>query len=145
MTALRTRLPGRGQLVSRAGQGVALGLTLFVLDRDPGVAATTAVLFLALTLSVDTVAVAVGDYADNAALGLLTIGLTGYLTVVGDAGLPVATAGGLVGGWLLFDGVQHLRHGERRDELSRPYSHDGSVITGLPRALAARVLEPFRL
>jgi hypothetical protein len=145
MTALRTHLPGRQRLISRAGQAVAVGLTLFVLDGDPGLAAATAALFLALTLSVDTVEAAVGDYADNAALGLLALALTGYLTVVGDGGLVVAAGGGLVGGWLLLDGVQHLRHGERREELSRPYSHDGGVITGLVRALAARLLEPFRL
>jgi len=137
-------LPGRGQLRNRSLSAALVGLTLFVLDGSPVVAGVTATLFLTLTLGIDTVGNLFGDYADNLALGLLTLAFTGYIAVTAWW-LPIVVGGALVGGWLAFDGFQHLRHSETRDEVTSPYSHNGWLVTGFVRAMGARLFEPFRL
>lgn len=72
------------------------------------------------------------------------IGFVGY-TVVAAGPTLVVVPGALLGGWFLLDGVQHLRHGVTRDEVGVPYTHDGSPVTGLPKALLVRLAEPFLL
>jgi len=140
---LQTWLPGRAAAANGLLKAILVGATLVVLGSDLLTAAATAGLFLLFIGAVDGVAVVVGDYADHVALGLLTLALTGYLAVVG---FHLALVVGIpVGGWLVFDGVQHLRHGETRNSVSVQYSHDGGPVFGLLRALGARLLAPFRL
>ena len=82
--------------------------------------------------------------APNTATGPLILGATGYAaTLAAPLWLPLV--GAAVGGWFLLDGVQHLRYGVTRDEVGVPYCHDGSVLTGLPKALLVRLAEPVLL
>jgi len=100
--------------------------------------------FLAVHLSTDFVEAVVGDYADNVVLGLLVLVGTGYFVSL-DGAWWLGSCFALCGCWLLVDGVQHLRHGATREEVGVPYRHDGNVLTGLPKALLARLAEPFLL
>lgn len=136
------RLPDRQQVSSRVVSAALVGATLFVLDRSPTMAGATAIGFLALTLAGDTAEAAIGDYAGNALFGLVTLGFTAAFLW---PWLPGAVVGSLLGGWLLVDGVQHLRHGQSRAEVSAPFRHDGSPLTGIPRAVIGRLTAPFRL
>lgn len=142
--ALHSRLPTSGQVTARAGQALAVGATLVVLGESVRFGALTAAGFLALRLGGDTAAAIVGDYADNALLGLLFLAGSGYLLAAGSVH-PVAVAGALGGGWLLLDGVQHLRHGVARDDPEPEPPLGGSLVTGILGALLGRLLEPVRL
>ncbi|QSG11561.1 putative membrane protein [Halapricum desulfuricans] len=51
----------------------------------------------------------------------------------------------LVDAGLVFDGIQHLRHGESRAEYAHLQDHDGGALSGVLLALVQRLLEPFRL
>jgi len=142
MALLGDYLPRPRRIGYRAVTALVVGATYSVLGEGLLLAGATGALFFAFTLTGDTAEVVIGDYADNAFLGLAILGYTGIFL---HSWLPGLLGGLAVGGWLLFDGVQHLRHEETRAKLSRPYSHDGSPLTGIPRALGARLLEPFRL
>ncbi|PSP62972.1 hypothetical protein BRC76_03850 [Halobacteriales archaeon QH_8_67_36] len=124
-------------------KAVVVGATLYLLDGSLGGAAAAAGVFLTLTLATSLADTVIGDYAGNVLFGAVVLGGAVYFATLGSVRFPVALV--VVGGWLLFDGVQHLRHGVTRDEVGVPYRHDGSVLTGLPKALFARLLEPFRL
>jgi hypothetical protein len=141
--ALPTSLSVREHARTLLREAVAPGVVLYLLGSSLRFAVAAVVGFVVLNLSMDAATAVVGDYADNVVLGLLTLAFTGYLIVSGFP--PALAVGGPVGGWLVFDGLQHLRHGECRDELSLPYSHDGGPVTGFLRAMIARLLEPFRL
>jgi hypothetical protein len=125
-------------------RGGAVGLTLLALGESLLSAGAVAVLFVAFDATGHAVQYAAGDYADNAVLGAVVLVGTGYLATRGLP-LPLAAVGGLVGGWLLVDGVQHLRHGVTRDEVAVPSTHAGGLLTGVVKAVGERVLEPFRL
>ncbi|MDS0219841.1 hypothetical protein NDI54_00555 [Haloarcula sp. S1AR25-5A] len=128
----------------RFGSAVAVAVTLYVLDGSIRYAAASAVIAFCVWLVVDAAQAAVGDYADHVVFGLLIFGFVGYWSATGGPAwvlVPVA----LLGCWFLLDGVQHLRHGVTRDEVGVPYTHDGSPITGLPKALLVRLAEPFLL
>lgn len=142
--ALRSRLPSSGQVTARAGQAVAVGATLVVLGESVRFGALSAAGFLGLRLAGDAAEAIVGDYADNALLGLLFLAGSGYLLAVGTIH-PVAVAGALGGGWLLLDGVQHLRHGVARDDPKPDPPLGGSLVAGILGALLGRLLEPVRL
>lgn len=86
----------------------------------------------------------VGDYADNALFGLAILAATGS-TATTAAPLWLALCGVAIGGWFFIDGAQHLRYGVTRDEVGVPYRHEGSVLTGLPKALFVRLAEPVLL
>ena len=143
-TALPSWFPERLDLTGNTVNAFLVGATLYVLDDSVRDAAVAAALFLALELARSTAEAAIGDYADNAALGVLVlVGTAVFYSLGGSWWLVVCFA--VCGGWFLFDGVQHLRHGVARDEVGSPYRHDGSALTGLPKALLARLVEPFRL
>lgn len=142
--ALRSRLPSSGQVTARAGQAVVVGATLVVLGESVRFGALTAAGFLALTLAAAGVEALVGDYADNAFLGLLVLAGTGYVLATGPAP-AIAAAGALVGGWFLLDGVQHLRHGVERTDPEPEPPLGGSLVAGIVGALLGRLLEPVRL
>mgnify|MGYP000215222600 CR=1 FL=1 len=142
MSLLGDYLPTPRRIGYRAVTALVVVATYSVLGENLPLAGVTGALFFVFTLAGDTAAVVIGDYADNVFLGLAVLGFTGiYL----HTWLPGLLGGLAVGSWLLFDGVQHLRNDETRAELARPYTHDGGPLTGIPRALGARLLEPFRL
>jgi len=136
--------PDGFRLVRAVGHAALVGATLYALDGSVGfavlVAGGTLILALARTLA-DAV---VGDYAGHVLFGAVVLAAAGYFTSLGAARWFVAGLA-LCGGWLLLDGLQHLRHGVTRDEAGVRYRHDGRVLTGLPKALLARLLEPVRL
>jgi len=144
MTALPAWLPDRGDVVSGVTTAVVVGATLYVLDGSLPYALAGAAGLLSLQLLTDIAENVVGDYADNALFGLLVLAATAYAAVLTTPWWIVA-AGAVLGGWFLADGVQHLRHGVSRREVGVPYSHDGSVIIGLPKALLTRLVAPILL
>jgi len=99
---------------------------------------------LVLELSKGLAEAVVGDYAGNVVFGLLLLAATGAFAFLGGSTWLVGGFA-LCGCWLLLDGVQHLRYGVTRNEVGVPYRHDGSVLTGLPKALLARLAEPVLL
>lgn len=142
--ALRSRLPSSGQVTARAGQAVAVAATLVVLGESVRFGALSALTFLAMGLAGDAAEALVGDYADNALLGLLVLAGAGYLLATGTIH-PIAVASALGGGWLLLDGVQHLRHGVGRADPKPEPPLGGSLLAGVAGALLGRLLEPIRL
>lgn len=121
-----------------------VGVTLVVLDESAGHAATVAGLLFLLQISREFAEVTVGDYAGNAVFGVVLLAATAYFASLGGSWWFVACFA-LCGGWALLDGVQHLRAGARRPAGGLSVRHDGSVLTGLPKALLARLAEPFAL
>jgi len=144
MTALPTWLPDRATVTSELATAAVVGATLFVFDGSVWYAFAAAAGFLMLQLLTDLAEAVVGDYADNALFGLLVLAATAYAAVL-TTPLWIVAAGAVLGGWFLADGVQHLRHGVSRREVGTPYAHDGSVLTGLPKALLTRLAAPILL
>ncbi|WP_225333128.1 hypothetical protein [Halomicrobium urmianum] len=144
LLALHSPLPSRNRVVSRLLQAAAVAATLAVLSDSLRSAALSAAGFLALLLAGDVAEAVVGDYADHVLLGALTLGFIGFVAA-GAGAVWFVAGGGFVGGWLLLDGVQHLRHGVTRDEVTVAYEHEGGVLTGIARALVERLLAPIRL
>ncbi|GCF14112.1 hypothetical protein Harman_20470 [Haloarcula mannanilytica] len=142
--SLHTRIRHETALRERFTSAVAVGATLYVLDGSVRYAAVAATLAFCVWLVADAAQAAVGDYADHVVFGLLVFGFVVYMVAAAGPTWAVVP-GALVGGWFLLDGVQHLRHGVTRDEVGITYSHDGSPITGLPKALLVRLAEPFLL
>jgi len=143
-SALPQWLPDRQTFVSELATAALVGATLYALKGSLPFAAASGALFLCLRLLTDLAERAVGDYADNALFGLLVLAGAGYAaTLTAPRWLPLA--GVVLGGWLLLDGVQHLRYGVARDQVGHAVSRDGSVLVGLPKALLTRLVEPFRL
>ncbi|WP_226011964.1 hypothetical protein [Halomicrobium salinisoli] len=142
--ALRSNLPSRRDFVDSLVHALVVAATLYVLDGSLRFAAASAGFFLALLLAGDVAEAVVGDYADHVLFGLLVLGFTAYAA---DLSTPIwlLVAGVALGGWFLVDGVQHLRHGKTRDEVSVAYEHDGGALTGIARALVERLLAPIRL
>ncbi|QSG08609.1 hypothetical protein [Halapricum desulfuricans] len=141
-TAFRTRLPDREQVRRRLVGAGLVGVIFYVPDQSLGSAAVIAAMVFVLLLAIDTAETAIGDYAGNVAVGGLLIVFAG--TVMWPW-LPGLLAGTAAGGWLVFDGIQHLRHGESRAEYAHLQAHDGGALSGVLRALVRRLLEPFRL
>jgi uncharacterized membrane protein YgdD (TMEM256/DUF423 family) len=136
--------PDRATATGELARAALVAATLVVLGESVRFAAVAGLGFLALKLLADVAEAVVGDYADNALLGLLVLAATAYaLTLTTPIWLPIA--GALLGGWFLLDGVQHLRHGVSRAEVGTATGHDGGLLTGFVRALLARLLEPIRL
>jgi uncharacterized membrane protein YgdD (TMEM256/DUF423 family) len=143
-TVLNRLVPDGLDSFSAVTNAVAVAVALYVLDGSVGYAAAAAAGFLVLNLVTGLADAVVGDYADHALFGLLILAGTGYVvTLTAPLWLPVA--GGILGGWFFLDGVQHLRYGVTRDEVGVPYRHDGSALTGLPKALFVRLAEPVLL
>jgi len=137
-------VPDGLNLFGAVTNAVVVGATLYVLDGSLGYAAAAAAGFLALHLSTDFADAVVGDYAGNALFGLVILAAAAYAATL-TAPLWLPALGAALGGWFLLDGFQHLRHGVSRDEVGVRYRHEGSVLTGLPKALLARLAEPFLL
>ncbi|MDS0281965.1 hypothetical protein [Haloarcula onubensis] len=145
MSTVLNRLVSDGlNPVGAVTNAAVVAATIYVIDGSLGYAVAVAAGFLALHLATDIAEAVVGEYAGNALFGLLILFAAGYVTTL-TAPLWLLVGGAAVGGWFLLDGVQHLRHGASREEVGVPYRHDGSVLTGLPTALLARLLAPFRL
>ncbi|RLM97049.1 hypothetical protein [Haloarcula sp. Atlit-7R] len=142
--SLHTRIVRETALRRRLGSAVAVGATLLVLDGSIRYATAVAAMAFCVWLAADSAQVVVGDYADHVVFGLLVFGFVAY-TAAAAGPTWVVVPGALLGGWFLLDGIQHLRHGVTRDEAGVPYSHDGGSVTGLPKALLARLAEPFLL
>ncbi|MFB6202017.1 MAG: hypothetical protein ABEI98_08395 [Halorhabdus sp.] len=139
-----TSTPSLKQAIERVSTGVAVGLTLLVVGEPPSTAVVVGTTVVILVGVGDLAERVVGDYANNVVLGLLALGLTGWLTVESGPSVP-AGGFGIVGTWLLIDGVQHLRYGVDRGTVTDTYSHGGGAITGVLGVLWRRLLEPFRL
>jgi len=141
MTALQTR----STVVSELLHGGAVGAMLLVLGESTTMAAGTAagvMLFRAIGYAIQQV---IGDYADHVLLGGGILLGVGYLAYSGSGALWVA-GGGLLGGWFLIDGLQHLRYGRTRERPAAPLVADGKgQIRGLCSALFGRLLVPFTL
>ncbi|RJX51169.1 hypothetical protein [Halonotius pteroides] len=141
MTALQTR----STVVSELLHGGAVGAMLLVLGESTTMAAGTAagvMLFRAIGYAIQQ---AIGDYADHVLLGGGILIGVGYLAYSGSGALWVA-GGGLLGGWFLIDGLQHLRYGRTRERPAAPLVADGKgQIRGLYTALFGRLLVPFTL
>jgi len=91
--------------------------------QPPVVVGGVAVAVFSIGVTGDAAEAYVGDYAGNVLLGLLVASAAVGATALEKTTLPVAVVGGLVGGWLIFDGVQHLRHGlTRRRRTKNPLS-----------------------
>lgn len=141
MTALHDRQAILGELL----RGTAVGATLLLLGESTTMAAATAVGFLALRGVGYAVQQVVGEYADHVLLGSGILVGTAYLGRTGIA-LPWLAGGGIVGGWLLVDGIQGLRHGRSREDSVAPLVADGNgPVRGFVRAMIGRLLLPFRL
>lgn len=121
-----------------------VGVTLLVLGESAGHAATVAGLLFLLNLSRALGEAAVGDYAGNAVFGAVLLAGTAYFASLGGSWWFVVGFA-LCGGWALLDGVQHLRAGASRPSGGLSVRHDGSVVTGLSKALLGRLAEPFAL
>lgn len=141
--ALPTSLSARERARTLLGEAVAPGIVLYLLGSSLRFAIAAVVGLVIFSLAMDASTAVVGDYADNVLLGLLTLVFAVFLAPA-DLKLPILAVGLPVGGWLVFDGLQHLRHGETREEggLSR---YDGGLLWVLLQALFARLLKPFRL
>ena len=141
MTGLQTR----STVVSELLHGGAVGAMLLVLGESTTMAAGTAagvILFRAIGYAIQQV---IGDYADHVLLGGGILLGVGYLAYSGSGALWVA-GGGLLGGWFLIDGLQHLRYGRTRERPAAPLVADGKgQIRGLCSALFGRLLVPFTL
>ena len=141
MTGLQTR----STVVSELLHGGAVGAMLLVLGESTTMAAGTAagvMLFRAIGYAIQQ---AIGDYADHVLLGGGILLAVGYLAYSGSGALWVA-GGGLLGGWFLIDGLQHLRYGRTRERPAAPLVADGKgQIRGLCSALFGRLLVPFTL
>jgi CBS-domain-containing membrane protein len=133
----------RRALGNRAGQAAAVGATLWLLSEAPSQAVSTAGALLLLTLTSDEADHVVGAYAGHVVLGTPVVAGAGWLVWVGTA-VPVGVIGLLVGSWLVFDGVQHLRYGVGRETPLRGTT-DANPIANLVRSAHDRVLRPFRL
>ncbi|WP_372480251.1 hypothetical protein ACAH01_03585 [Halomicrobium sp. HM KBTZ05] len=142
--ALLAWLPDRQAVTDSLTRAIFVGGTLYVVEGSPSYAATAGLAFFALQLLADAAENVVGDYADNVVLGTLILAATGYVAVLGSP-WGILVGGVVAGGWFLADGVQHLRHGVTRAAVGTPYTHEGSALTGLPKALAARLAEPILL
>lgn len=142
-TVLHRLVPDGLNLFRAVTNAVVVAGTLYVLDGSLGYAAASAAVFLGLHLATDLADAVVGDYAGNALFGVLVLSGAVYFATLGAVWFPVALVA--VGGWLVLDGVQHLRYGVTRDDIGVSHRHDGSVLTGLPRALLSRLLEPALL
>ncbi|GGK55521.1 hypothetical protein [Haloarcula sebkhae] len=142
--SLHTRIWRETAIRQRLGSTVAVGATLLVLDGSLRYAAAVAAMAFCVWLAADAAQVAVGDYADHVVFGFLVFGFAAY-TVAAAGPTWVVISGTLLGCWFLLDGVQHLRHSVTRDEVGISYAHDGSPVTGLPKALLIRLAEPFLL
>ena len=138
------QLSRRLQVTGNALGALAVGAALYVVDGSLQFAVASAVVFLALNVVTDLADAVVGDYAGNAVFGLLVLAATGYFASLGSPWWFLLSLV-LCGGWFALDGVQHLRYGVTRDEVGVPYRHEGSVLIGLPKALLARLAEPFVL
>ena len=143
-TALPAWFPDRAAVTNEFATAIAVGTTLYLVDGAFSNAAVAAAAFFALRLLANAVQATIGDYADNAFFGLLVLAATGYAAVL-PASSWILAAGVAVGGWFVVDGIQHLRHGITRDEVGISYAHEGSPVTGLPKALLVRLAEPFLL
>ncbi|WP_424000862.1 hypothetical protein ACOZ4I_14810 [Haloarcula salina] len=142
--ALHTRVANSVAVRQRLASAVVVGVTLYVLDGSIRYAAASAAIAFCVWLVADAAQAAVGDYADHVVFGLLIFGFVGYWSATGEPTWAVVPAA-LLGCWFLIDGVQHLRHGVTRDEVEIPYTHGGSIVTGLPKALLVRLARPFSL
>jgi len=134
--------PDRFALARPIANATVVGATLYAVYGSASFAALVAGGTLALALSRGVAEGVVGDYAGNALLGAVALGFVGYVAVRGGPWWFLVALG-LCGGWLVVDGVQHLRHDVSRTKYSSPY--DGGLLTGLPRTLCGRLVEPFRL
>lgn len=142
---LREQLPRR--LAEPVGQSVVVVAVLVVLDTPLAEAAAVGGAYLALQVAATAAEVGVGDYAGNALVGALVLVGTAWVGIVaGPLSWPVPV-GVAVGGWLLVDGVQHLRYGVERDGVVRGVSRrpDSGPLRAVPWLLVGRFLEPFRL
>jgi hypothetical protein len=142
--SLHTRIARETAVRERLGSAMAVGVTLLVIDGSVRYAAVAATLAFCVWLVADAAQAAVGDYADHAVFGVLVFGFVAY-TVAAAGPTWVVAPGALLGCWFLLDGIQHLRHGVTRDDVGISYAHDGSPVTGLPKALLVRLAEPFLL
>jgi hypothetical protein len=134
---------GRSRVAASVLQAVLVGATLAVLGEPLGSAALAGAGFLALTLTIEGSEVFVGDYAGNLVLGLLTVVFGAWLSTAGA--VVVGAVAVLVGAWFAVDGVQHLRYGVERTAVVRGIDEGSEPLRALPRLLAGRLLEPFRL
>ena len=141
MIALHTRL----SVVSELLRGGVVGATLLALGESTAMAVGTAAGFVAFRAIGYAIQQVVGDYADHVLLGGGILLGVGYLAYSGSGALWVA-GGGLLGGWFLIDGLQHLRYGRTRERPATPLVADGKgQIRGLCSALFGRLLVPFTL
>jgi cytochrome c biogenesis protein CcdA len=141
MTALSDQTAIRSELL----RGGVVGVTLLVLGESIWMAAGVAVGFLAVRALGYAIQQAVGDYADHVLLGG---GILLGVWYLGQSGVSLRwlAVGGLLGGWFLLDGVQHLRYGRSRAERIAPLIADGNgPIHGLLLVVISRLLLPFRL
>ncbi len=140
-----TALPDQTAIRSELLRGGVVGVTLLVLGESIWMAAGVAVGFLAVRALGYAIQQAVGDYADHVLLGGGILLGVWYLGQSGVSLLWLAL-GGLLGGWFLLDGVQHLRYGRSRAERIAPLIADGNgPIHGLLLVAVGRLLLPFRL
>ena len=141
MAALHNQQRVRKELL----RGVVVGATLVILGESLWMAAGVAVGFLTVRALGYAIQQAVGDYADHVLLGG---GILLGVWYLGQSGVPLLwlALGGLLGGWFLLDGVQHLRYGRSRAERIAPLIADGNgPIHGLLLVVVGRLLLPFRL
>jgi hypothetical protein len=138
-------LPDRQTVSQELLRGGVVAGTLVLLGESTTMAAGAAAGFVILRAIGYAIQQAVGDDADHALLGG---GLLVGVWYLGFTGVPLLWIGvsTVIGGWLLIDGVQHLRHGRSRDERVVPLIADRKgPVHGVVRVLVGRVLLPFRL
>ena len=141
MAALQNHPAVRNELL----RGVVVGITLLVVGESFRMAAGTAVGFLTLRAVGYAIQQAVGEYADHVLLGGGILIGVGFFAAQGVAAAWLAV-GVLVGGWLVVDGLQHLRHGRTREQSAAPFVADSNgPIRGIARVFLGRLLVPFTL
>lgn len=134
---------GRRGVAASVLQAVLVAATLALLGKSLRSAALVGAGFLGLTFAIEGSEVLVGDYAGNVVLGLLAVAFGAWLATGGA--VTVGAVGVSVGTWFVVDGVQHLRYGLQRTAVVRGIDKGSQPLRALPRLLAGRLLEPFRL
>lgn len=142
-TVLQKLSPDGLDVTSQVVTALLVAGTIYLIEGSVREAAATGAAFLALQLATDLADAVVGDYAGNALFGVLVLSGAAYFAALGAVWFPAALAA--VGGWLLLDGVQHLRYGVTRDDAGVPSNQVGGALTAIPMVLLHRLLEPVLL
>lgn len=113
----------------RAAEGAVFAALLWLFtDVAPAVLVAVTLGIVGLGVASDLAEDRVGDYAGNVLLGLVVLAGAAAVWLFRASGPLLPALGVLAGAWLVFDGVQHLRHGvDRPDRTKNPRAAFGAT------------------